>query len=178
MNHASWLSLFAVFGGCISSAPPAPPVRWFDPLVGLAFTSHSDRSVHVTADAHLGQEILVRVAPKELAFDAGHRWVMPVEHLLQRAFGAAVATPAVPAGAARSGDVRPRAVDVRVTAFELRRGAEPGAHIDAIVTPAGARSLRVTVTVQADDELPDLVDAMTTALGKFVEQVLDLTDPG
>lgn len=92
----------APLSGCLSSAPPAPPVRYFDPRPAQS-TPNLPAVTRLTAAPHLGPEIAVRIAPRELQFDPLHHWLATPRDLLAAALGPALgplssANPARPAG--------------------------------------------------------------------------------
>ncbi|MGC6486776.1 MAG: hypothetical protein ACON4Z_03965, partial [Planctomycetota bacterium] len=71
---------------CISSGPPAPPVRWLDPVAGFdapaAAADSAPPSLGLRAQPHLGQEVAVRTEPAVVVYDADHRWLVPPEELV------------------------------------------------------------------------------------------------
>ncbi len=170
------LVAFATLGGCISSGPPASPVRWLDPTAGLeappAGAPIAPLALH--AQPHLGQEIAVRTEPAVVVYDTDHRWLVPPRELVRRAFGRAqvgVLDSAVGA------ELR-----VELQTFELQQleGA-PGARIVCRVVRSGARAapgVRVEVVASAGDASSEaLAAAMGRALQQLVARVLAAARP-
>lgn len=169
MNHRRTLCLLllmsglATLGSCLSSAPPAPPVRWFDPTPAFGPQERATpvRTVQVVGQPHLVQEIAVRVAPFEVVYDQDHRWLLQPEEILRRAF--------VHHG-------RPLAADgqlVELTVFELQRvEGIARARVACRVHPHGegpaVAEERAAVVAAADDSL----EALTMAMGQAVAQLV------
>lgn len=128
-----WLPLpAALLAGCLSSAPPAPPVRFFDPLpAALASVPASPGggklAVRVVAAPHLGSEFVVRTAPREVVFDPQHSWIAPVRELVAAAIEGLVGLPGPDA----------EVVEVLVAAFEIDLVEAPRAHVRLLVRMPG-----------------------------------------
>lgn len=149
---------------CLSSAPPAPPVRWFDPLPPTGDGPPAARfAVVVRAPELLDREFAVRVGPHELAFDADHRWLSPPAQLVQRALQRV--------GGSAAADAT--AIPIDVEAFELDRTAAPVARVRLRIGGVAGQSLEERVA--AGDGTPAaFADAMATALGRAAERVAAL----
>lgn len=146
---------------CLSPAPPAPPVRWFDPVPPAGDDAPAVRfAVAVRAPELLDREFAVRVGPHELAFDPDHRWLLPPSQLVQRAL--------LRVGGGAAADAE--AVPVEVEAFELDRTGPPVARVRLRV---GGRA--VDERVAAGDGAPAaFAAAMATALARAAERVAAL----
>ena len=160
---------------CISSGPPAPPVRWLDPTADYDAPVVDGRAepLGLRAQPHLGQEVAVRTEASVVVYDADHRWLVPPEELVRRAFGRA-GVPLVGRAAAPQGELQP---------FELRQlvGA-PAARVVCVVTrpndPDAAPGVRVEVVAPAADASRGaLTAAMADALELLVTRVLAATGP-
>ena len=161
------LLAFATLGGCISSGPPAPPVRWLDPTAGLEAPPAGApvAPVALQAQPHLGQEIAVRIEPAVVVYDTDHRWLVPPQELVRRAFGRAqVAVLDAVAGA----ELR-----VELQTFELQQLAgAPGARIVCRVVRSGERAapgVRVEVSASAEDASSE---SLTAAMGRALQQLV------
>lgn len=158
--------LAATGAACVSSAPPAPPVRWFDPLIGSAIAPSlaAGPKLRVTSAVHIGQEFAVRVAPRELAFDSEHRWFLTPAGMVAIALERALGRPSE-AGAM---------VEVEVEAFELMVAPANSARISLFVR--GPSSVvtngSIDVVVGAADGSPEaLAAAMASALDEVGRRV-------
>lgn len=150
---------------CLSSAPPAPPVRWFDPSpaapVGQPVPVAS--SVRVVAPSHLGTQLLLRTGVREFVFDAEHQWIAPPTEL--------VAT-ALQAGFRFAPDATAE-LQVGIERFELDLTAEPRAvvRLQLVDAPAGWPE-RVEGSAAAADRSPAaLAAAMASALADVVQRL-------
>lgn len=78
-----------VLPGCISSAPPAPPVRLFDCGARLQPLANAAEPLlappQVVSGTGLGAEFAVRTGAHELRLDSEHRWLMPPEQMVEAA---------------------------------------------------------------------------------------------
>ena len=151
---------------CLSSGPPAPPVRWLDPTAAFADVAPvaGRAAVRVRAQPHLVQDIAVRIGAVEVAYDPDHRWLLPPDEVLRRAFARAQ----VPLG--DGGRL------VELTEFELQRvGSVRAARVACLVQPAaGAAAVPVrhdVVVGAGDDSLEALTRAMAKAVQDLVAQV-------
>ena len=155
--------------GCLSSGPPAPPVQWLDPTA--RFAASSEGAAHppmgLRAQPHLGQEVAVRTDDATVVYDPDHRWLVPPEEIVRRAFGWA----RVPLIGANAG------LQVELQTFELRQ--VPGAaaaRVVCVVTRGGdqlAPGERVEVVMPAADASRGaLTDAMGQAVQELVARVL------
>lgn len=149
----------AVAAACLSSSPPLPPVRWFDPLPAAAADGGlgEPAAVRVTAAAHLGREFVVRVGPREVALDSQHQWIAEPRQLV-----ATVVARALAGSAARDA-----ALEVALDAFELDVTAAPRAHVRLVLgsaRPPGVPGVLDEWAPAADRSPPAFADAMARAL--------------
>jgi hypothetical protein len=150
------LALGSLFAACLSSAPPAPTVRYFDalPEPGLATPARAVR-LRFTGAPHLGREFAVRVAARELVFDPLHSWIAEPTALVEAAFAPA-------AGATAQSDL----VEVHVARFELDLSSEPVARVRLELRGAGRAVEVVEGTAPVPSREPEAVAAaMAKALG-------------
>lgn len=119
-----WPFAALALAACFSSAPPAPPVRFFDPLPAAASNPPSASGWRVTAAPWLGREFVVRTAPREVVFDPLHSWVAAPRDLVAGAI-------------AQAGVVAPEGGEVLVERFELDLCAAPRAHVRLVVRVPG-----------------------------------------
>jgi len=154
----------ATLSACLSSGPPAPPVRWFDPTAsfGPAERATPVSVVFVRGQPHLVQDIAVRTSPTEVAFDTEHRWLMPPEEILRRAF-------------VRQGvPIDPTGRLVELTVFELQRIGDTAAARAACRVHAAAGSPHPAdeyeVVVPATDSS---LEALTQAMGQAMQSLAD-----
>jgi hypothetical protein len=153
---------------CLSSSPPAPPVRWFDPSSAAAespATSGVPVDVRVTARPHLGREFLVRIGEHEIAIDDGNAWIAEPRELVATAIARRLPPGPAPAG---------RSLAIEVEAFELDVRAEPRA-----VVRVNLRGLGLDQTLAArgpaGDRSPEsLAASMATALEEIATDVASL----
>ena len=147
-----------VFAACLSSAPPAPAVRFFDASPEARTPLVPERPVRLrfTGAPHLGREFAVRVAPRELVFDPLHSWIAEPRALVEAAF-------ASPPGSA-AGDV----VEVHVAAFELDLSSKDAvARVRLELRGAGRAPQVIETTAPAPSREPEAVAAaMAQALGQ------------
>ncbi len=155
--------------GCLSSAPPAPPVRWFDPLtpVGEApARAGGAYDVHVVAAPYLGREFVVRTAEREVVFDGGNGWIAEPRVLVQTAVEQQLLPSVRGSGAI--------AVTIDVLVFELDVTAAPRAHVRLVVR-CGAVLRTIDCGVAAADRLPaSFAAAMAKALSQAASQVREV----
>ena len=160
MNPTATALLFTVaLAACISSSPPAPAVRYFDPTpdaVADAATNGARLAVRVECAAHLGREFVVRTGPREVVFDPQHSWIGEPRALV----AAAIERTAGAAGAGES------AVLVEVEVFELDLQAEPKAHVRLLVHDGDARRTIDESAVAANRSPEAFAAAMSQALGR------------
>jgi len=166
---ASALLLATTLAGCISSSPPAPPVRFFDPTpVDVDTKERPKVAVRVDAPSHLAREFVVRTGPHEVVFDARHSWVGEPRDLVE----AAIARVTSRAG----GDER-TFVRVGIETFELDVQNGPRAHVRLVVH--GASTTTIDEQEQATDRSPEaLAAAMAKALGRAATGVAAATRGG
>jgi ABC-type uncharacterized transport system auxiliary subunit len=155
-----------LLASCISSNPPAPPVRWFDPtpadLPPLERPGAQLPAVNVTAAPTVRQDFVLRIGARELAIDDMHRWSAPPDRLVQQALDRALFGPG--AGVPGSG-----AVNVRVARFEVDLSAGvPHARVELqVATAKGLQTCDGDATASAT--APELIAAaMAQALGQAV----------
>jgi ABC-type uncharacterized transport system auxiliary subunit len=159
---------FAV-AACLSSRPPAPPVRFFDPLPAVPSASARPplapgRALRVVAAPHLGREWAVRVGAREFAFDAAHQWTAEpaqlVAQALQRAgFGEVTNVRA-------AGDVL-----VELEMFEVDLTAAPMAHVRLSVRRSASNE-RFEGSAKAESAAPDaLAAAMAAAIADLLAKL-------
>lgn len=144
-----------LLAACLSSAPPAPPVRWFDPLPAPVAETGARRVVdlRVTAADHLGREFVVRTGPREVVFDDQHGWIDEPGGLVATALAARF-TP--------SRSAPP--LEVAVAAFELDVQATPRAVVRLLVRWQGAERPVVGERAAPDRAPAALAEAMAGAL--------------
>ncbi|MBM4063086.1 MAG: hypothetical protein FJ265_18615 [Planctomycetes bacterium] len=156
----------AALAACLGSAPPAPAVRWFDPLPAAAPGGRLATALRVTAPPYLGREIAVRVRPRELVFDPLHGWIDAPRELVAIALRRALGP--IPAG---TGAVRE--LEVFVAAFEADLTAEPRAHVRLELRWPGEPVHEVDSWAPAVGRSPEqLAAAMATALASAVAETV------
>jgi hypothetical protein len=165
------VSFSLLFVACLSSAPPAPPVRWFDPSPAAAATARLEvpKRLRVEAPPHLGREFALRTGAREYAFDGEHQWIATPQELVAASLQRAVA-------------FAPYAAEellVRIDRFELDVTGAPRAVValrlytdrllgaDAIVFEAPA----------ADRSPAALAAAMASSLGEATARVRAALQP-
>ena len=163
-------ALFAVLllGGCISSNPPTPPVRWFDPSpLSWPQPERAGGTVPVpvvTAAPTVRQEFLVRIAQREIAIDDAHRWSAPPDRLVAAALDRAVFGP---------GGALPQCgtVPIKLVRFELDITSRPRALCELQV-PTSKGLLTCSGATEATGTAPELLAAaMAGALEQAVVKV-------
>lgn len=159
----SSLLLGGCLAGCFSASPPAPPVRYFDPLPAQAERGEAvgTGSLRVVAAEHLGREFVVRTDARELVFDPLHSWIaLPralVEATLRRA------PPVTGDGGAP--------LEVFVVAFELDLTHEPRAHVGIEVREPGLPMRRLDGWAPALGAEPgQMAAAMAVALSNLAQE--------
>lgn len=163
-SFALALSLLPVaFASCISSSPPAPPVRFFDPTPADVDTKDRPAAVvRVDGPAHLAREFLVRTGPREVVFDPRHSWISEPRELVETAIARVTSRPA--------GDEKV-VVRVAIETFELDVQNEPRAHVRLVVH--GASTKTIDEQEKAKDRTPEsLAAAMAIALGRAANGVV------
>lgn len=152
----SWLP----FAGCLSSAPPLPPVRWFDPSppAAAADLPRASADLRVTAAGHLGREFVIRTGPREIVFDDRHGWIDEPQHLV-----AAALRQRIDAGA------EPLAVLVETFELDLQTG--PRAVVRCVVQGSGRRQLVTIAEPASAADAPAFADAMARALARLSNEV-------
>ena len=154
MRATTMVGLALLLSACLGSAPPAPPVRWFDAAPGDSLAP-LDRPVAVSQAASVGTDFVFRVGPRELVYDGEHRWA---------AEPARVVAQWLPSG----DGTKTLAVEVMLFEFDLQ--AAPKAKVGLVV---GGRGIRVYGEAEAASRAaPDLADAMAQALGQAREHLL------
>jgi hypothetical protein len=142
---------------CISSNPPAPPVRWFDPTPPRVALD-ARRPVRVTSAAFLRQDFVVRIPPYELSIDDSLRWVAPPEQLVAAALDNTVALPAD--------------LSIEVVRFEFEVGDTTRAVVELLCASEG-RTVPVRVRCDAISRAPEqLAVAMAQALSEVSRAVV------
>lgn len=158
------VAVFVVGAGCISAAPPAPPVRWFDPLPTRAADATvpvSRPTVRVDSAPFLGREFVVRTGPHEVALDGEHCWVAEPRQLVEAALADAMGGPA-----------DDRALHVVVERFELDVQGPPRAHVRLSVDGGAGRRI-VEEWADATGRSPEaFAAAMSQALGRVSSAVV------
>jgi ABC-type uncharacterized transport system auxiliary subunit len=145
-RRACSLALLLVLAACLSTAPPLPPVRWFDamPPQPAEVQPRAGLSLRIDAAAHLGHYFTVRASGREVHFDGNHRWLEKPADVVATAI--AHATGARTSGAGHQATVFVERFEIDLTAapravvrLQLRdvTGAPLGAAIDAAVAAAG-----------------------------------------
>lgn len=157
---------------CLSSAPPAPPVRWFDPSPAAPAGDPVPVAalLRVVAPSHLGTELLLRTGVREFVFDAEHQWIAPPTEL--------VAT-ALQAGFRFTPDASAE-LQVTVERFELDLTVEPRAvvRLHLVDAPAGWPE-RVEGSAAAADRSPAaLAASMASALADVVQRLRSASSRG
>lgn len=158
------VALLLVAAGCLTSSPPLPPVRWFDPSPPPAELAAPPAEVRAVAAPSLGREFMVRVGPREVALDSQHQWIAEPHQLVAAVVARAFAG-RLPAGG-RS--------EVVLETFEFDVTAAPRALVR--LTLLGERPAGVPVSVAASAPASDrspaaLADAMAEALAKVQAQL-------
>lgn len=156
----------ALFAGCLSSSPPAPPVRFFDPLPEPSASpppTETKVAVRVGAAPHLGAEFVVRTAPRELVFDPQHSWIAPPRELVAAAIERLVGLPGPGA------DV----VEIHVAAFEIDLVGAPRAHVRLLLRAPGRPVGEIDAWAPVAGAGPgDHAAAMAEALGQAARRVV------
>lgn len=159
--------LLPCFGAaaCLSSAPPAPPVRWFDPTPATPAGERVPIAalLRVAAPAHLGTELLLRTGVREFAFDTEHQWIAPPTDLVATALQAGF----------RFAPEATAELQVTVERFELDLTVEPRAvvRLHFVDAPSGWPD-RVEGSAPAADRSPAaLAAAMASALADVVQRL-------
>lgn len=165
-----WPAVLGVgLAGCISAGPPAPPVRWFDPMPEVGDADHTGAVgaapgplLRVDAPAHYGREFRIRIGSHEVVFDAEHSWVAAPAELVAEALARRLG---------RGGAVEARSVRVHVDAFELDLREEPRAHVRLVVSGVAGHQ-GFDASVLAASRTPEsLAAAMGLALAEVAERV-------
>lgn len=157
------LLLGGCLAGCFSAAPPAPSVRYFDPLPAQTEGSEvvAASSLRVVAAEHLGREFVVRTDARELVFDPLHSWIAA-----PRAMVEATLRRAAPLGVGRSAPV-----EVYVVAFELDLTQTPKAHVGIEVREPGQPMRRLDGWAPALGVEPaQMAAAMAVALAALAQE--------
>lgn len=159
-----------LFVGCLSSAPPAPPVRWFDPSSSAAGPRLAvPLKLRVEAAPHLGREFALRTGVREYAFDGEHQWIATPTELVAAALQGAVAFPSYAS----------EELLVRIERFELDVTAAPRAVVVLRLfagRPLGADEVRFEAPA-ADRSPAALAAAMAAALGEATLRVRAALQP-
>ena len=169
MPRAVAAALAFLLAGCISSNPPAPPVRWFDPtpdeLPPLPQPGPALPVATVSVAASVRQEFVLRTAARELVIDDLHQWSAPPDRLVAAAVEAASFGPG---GGTPSSERFP----LRVARFEFELyGAAPRAVVELqAMLPQGLRRCRGASDAAGLDP-GELAAAMAQALGQAVAAV-------
>lgn len=145
-----------LLAACLSSAPPAPPVRWFDPVPAAAAAGapRVAADLRVTAAAHLGRQFVVRTAPRELVFDGQHGWIDEPARLVAAALGTRL----------RSAPDGTGVLLVAVDAFELDVQAAPRAVVRLHLQWRDDRRVVLAEHAAADRSPAAFAEAMAAAL--------------
>ncbi|HEX5054715.1 MAG TPA: hypothetical protein VFZ65_23265 [Planctomycetota bacterium] len=159
-----WWSLVAC--ACFSAAPPAPPVRYFDPLPPASPAAGqlpAAIELRVTAAPHLGREFVVRTAAREIQIDDAHSWFVEPRLLVATALERRLRSRERSDGAT--------VVGIDVEAFELDVTETPRAHVRLRLDGVGA-SQPVEAWAPASDRSPAaFAAAMAEALDRAGSQV-------
>lgn len=159
-RFAPFSLLLVLPAGCISSNPPAPTVRYFDPTP-LRSSLDARERVAVTSAPFLRQDFVVRIPPHELAIDDSLRWVAPPEQMVAAALDNASALPAD--------------LEIAVVRFEFEVG-EPVQAVIELLCATGGRTVPVRVRRDATARTPErLVAAMAEALAELARAVVEAT---
>jgi hypothetical protein len=168
-STAGWVVATAGLAACISSTPPGPVVRYFDPLPAVSANATGDAASvvagfawRVSAAPHLGREYVVRTGPRELVFDPLHSWIATPRELVEAAL------------ASRSGMVGPQSkvAELRITAFEVDLTETPRAHVHFELVVPGMPRREVDASAPALGGGPEAVaSAMAVALAVAVNEV-------
>ncbi len=156
------LACLWLLAGCLSAGPAAPPVRHFDPSPPAppAGAASVEAVFRCRADASIGREFLLRVGPRELVFDAEHRWIAEPSQILESALAAR---------ATGRGPV----VDVQLQAFELDLVDGPRAVVRARLLHPDRGGHPVTAVAPAGDRGPAaLAAAMAAALQQATDEIV------
>lgn len=158
------LLLGCCLAGCISASPPAPSVRYFDPLPAVAVGGDgllSEGSLRVVAAEHLGREFVVRTDARELVFDPLHSWIAAPRALVE-----ATLRRASPLAKGRGVPV-----EVLVVAFELDLTQSPKAHVGIEVQEPGQPVRRLDGWAPALGAEPaQMAAAMAVALAALAQE--------
>ena len=157
------LLLGCSLAGCFSASPPAPSVRYFDPLPAQAERGGPlpEVALRVVAAEHLGREFVVRTDARELVFDPLHSWIAAPRALVEATLRRAA--PWASAGSAP--------VEVLVVAFELDLAHEPRAHVGIEVREPGQPMRRLDGWAPALGAEPgQMAAAMAVALSALAQE--------
>lgn len=163
MHVATVVLAGALVAGCFSAAPPAPPVRWFDPLPAVdAAAPRVAATFRCRAANTVAREFVFRVGPRELVYDSEHRWSAEPAQLVEQALQAR----------GSAGGAAP--FDVLVEAFEFDLVAAPTARVALVLFATGAAPRRVATSEVATSTRPEaLAEAMAASLASAVRAVVD-----
>lgn len=150
---------------CLSSAPPAPPVRWFDPAPNAPREPRLAvaQKLRVEAPPHLGREFALRTGAREYAFDGEHQWIATPQELVAASLQNSLAF------APYAGDE----LVVRIDRFELDVTGAPRAVVALrLYSPHPLGADAVAFEAPAADRSPAaLAAAMASALGEVTTRV-------
>jgi len=158
------VALLLTLASCLSSAPPAPPIRHFDPLPANPIPGLPP-ILRLTAAPHLSQEIAVRTSPRELRFDGLHHWLATPRDLLAAALGPALG-PANPTKTTRP------AGELHLATFELdlQQGVRARVELHWAVPATPLQVIRVEVPAVGRDP-QQAAEAMAAALAQALEDL-------
>lgn len=153
-----------VLSCCLSSAPPAPPIRWFDPMPepGTAAPLPAPPALRVIAGPLVRQEFVLRTGERELVFDALHSWVAPPERLVAVALERAIGSPT----ADSTGTLQ-----VGLQRFELELIGAPRAIVELSVPGPQGPGICRGEAAASDREPASLAAAMAAALAAAAAEV-------
>lgn len=152
-------------GACLSSSPPSPPVRWFDPSPAAPAGEPVPVAavLRVVAPSHLGTELQLRTGVREFVFDTEHQWIAPPTELVATALQAGFRF--APSASAE--------LQVTVERFELDLTVEPRAvvRLHLVDAPAGWPERAEGSAAAADRSPAALAAAMASALAEVVQRL-------
>lgn len=138
---------------CLGTAPPAPPVRWFD-AAPAGEPKAAAVPLRFRQAGTVGSDFVLRIGPRELVFDSEHRWAAdPVRYLERGLVGAAQGAPC----------------DVELVTFEFDLQQQPTARVGVRYGVPGV--LVVVERAAAGRAAPELAQAMAEALESVAGQV-------
>lgn len=153
-RSAGWSACLLVLAGCLGSAPPAPPVRWFD-ATPAGEARQAAVPLRFRQAGTVGTDFVLRIGPRELLFDSEHRWAADPVRYLERSLLGAVSGPPC---------------EVELVTFEFDLQQAPTARVGVRYGVPGV--MVVVERVAAGRSAPELAEAMGGALEGVASQLV------